>query len=207
VTTTPLDDTFALAGHGKRLAAALLDAIFYAVVVGAAGVAGFFVGLAAAGDSGGSEGEDWEALGWVLLGSLVGLLVGVVGWLALTVWLVQRPGSRNGQTLGKQALGIRAARASREPIGVGTALAREILAKGLLIAITSALISGVLGFVDGGSIGVLVAIAVWYGPAFVDDEHRTLHDRMLDTRVIDAKRRASPVAIPADDDLWSATPG
>ena len=95
-------------------------------------------------------------------------------------------------------------RAGGAPLGVGWVVLREILAKGVLIFVTSSLVSGLLGFVDGGSIGILVAVAVWYGPAFVDDERRALHDRMLDTRVVDAKHGAI-VAAPTDD-LWPATP-
>ena len=85
------------------------------------------------------------------------------------------------------------------------AVLREILAKGLLIGITSSVVSGFLGFVDGGSIGFLVAIAVWYGPALVDDEQRALHDRMLDTRVVDAKAPVATAPV-STDELWPATP-
>ena len=89
--------------------------------------------------------------------------------IALIVWLVRRPGRRNGQTIGKQALGIRAARADRSEIGVGVALLREIVAKVVLIGVTSSVISGLLGFLDAGLIGGLVAVAIWYGPAFADE--------------------------------------
>ena len=60
-----------------------------------------------------------------------------------------------------------------------------------------------LGFVDAGLIGLLVAVAVWYGPAFADDQRRALHDRLLNTRVVDAgpTRRAA-----SDDELWPAAP-
>ena len=43
-----------------------------------------------------------------------------------------------------------------------------------------------LGFLDAGLIGFLVAVAVWYGPALADDERRALHDRLCNTRVVEA---------------------
>lgn len=199
----PEPTTRALAGHGRRLGAALLDAVAYVLFVGAFGVAGLLLGLL--GGSGSDTADDgWEQLGWVIFGAIVGILIGLLCWLVLIVWLVQRPAARNGQTIGKQIVGIRAVRADGAPLGVGSALLREILAKGVLIFITSSLVSGVLGFFDGGSIGILVAVAVWYGPAFADDERRALHDRMLDTRVVDAKH-GGVVAAPTED-LWPATP-
>ena len=199
----PEPTTTALAGHARRLGAALLDGIAYVFFVGAFGVAGLLLGLL--GGSGSDTADDgWEQLGWVIFGVIAGVAIGVLCWLVLVVWLVQRPGVRNGQTIGKQIVGIRAVRADGARLGAGSAVLRELLAKGVLIFIAASLVSGVLGFFDGGSLGILVAIAVWYGPAFADDERRALHDRMVDTRVVDAKL-AGVVAAPTDD-LWPATP-
>ena len=203
--------TIALAGHGRRIAAALLDFLYSSLLIGACVAIGFGVGLAGAGADGRDDG--WEELGWILLGSFVGLMIGAILWLALTVWLVRRPGPRNGQTLGKQTVGIRAVRADGAAIGVGTALLREVVAKGLLIWLTSGLISGFLGFFDGGAIGAVVAIGVWYGPALFDEQRRGLHDRLCSTRVVLAGRHAAaPPAAAADAgadpdaDLWATTP-
>jgi uncharacterized RDD family membrane protein YckC len=204
VTTFPAYATADLSGHGRRLAAAALDAVAYALVVGGCAVVGFLAGLAGGATTDDSS-DGWEELGWILLGTVLGIVVGIVCWLVLIVWLVRRPGARNGQTIGKQLVGIRAARVDGTPIGVGTALLREVLAKGLLIGITSSLVSGLLGFVDGGSIGLVVAVAVWYGPAFADEQRRALHDRMLGTRVVVAKPGVAAPA-PTADELWPATP-
>lgn len=198
----PADDAFVLAGHGRRLAAALLDGVLATFIVGGLGAAGFGIGLLGAEDS---DSDGWEALGWLLFGSILGLMVGVVVWLVLTVWLVRRPGARNGQTVGKQFVGIRAARVDHSEIGVGWGLLREILAKGMLVGATSSVVSTMLGFVDAGAIGALVAIGVWYGPALADDQRRGLHDRLCGTRVIvagDTSREPPPAS---DDDLWPAT--
>lgn len=201
--TAHADEMTALAGHGSRIGAALLDAVFSAIVVAACGAAGFGTGLLLSGGSDTSDG--WEVLGWIFFGSLVGLLVGAVSWIVLTIWLVQRPGPRNGQTLGKQIFSIRAARRDQAAIGVGTALLREVLAKGVLAWIAASIVSALFGFADGGFVGLVVALVVVYGPAFVDDERRALHDRLCSTRVIDAGKApaAPPVAPP--DDLWPAT--
>jgi uncharacterized RDD family membrane protein YckC len=196
------DTTPALAGHGRRIAAALLDGVAGGVVFFASGAAGFAAGLAGAGTTDNAD-DGWEELGWIVFGTLGGLVIGAVCWLALVVWLVRRPGARNGQTIGKQLVSIRAVRVDGAPLGVGTALLREILAKGVLVAATSSLVSGVLGFVDGGAIGMAVAVALWYGPALADDRRRALHDRMLGTRVVVAT--AAVAAPPAADELWPAT--
>lgn len=199
----PANDAFVLAGHGRRVAAALLDGVLGTLIVGACGAAGFGVGLLGAGDS---DADGWEALGWVVVGTVLGAMAGFVFWLALTIWLVRRPGSRNGQTLGKQLTGIRVARADRREIGVGWATLREFVAKGVLVGITSSLLSTLMGFFDIGLIGALAAIAIWYGPAFFDEQRRGLHDRICDTRVIDADQTSQPAPPPppADDDLWPA---
>jgi uncharacterized RDD family membrane protein YckC len=194
------------APHSRRIPAAILDAVFNTIGVGICGTAGFVVGLAIGGANSSSDDDGWEELGWILFGSLLGLALGVLLWLVVTVWLVRRPGQHNGQTIGKQLLGIRVMRGDGREINAGWAFMREILAKALLVAITSSVISGLLGFIDGGAIGALVAIAVWYGPAFFDDEHRGLHDRLCDTRVVLAARQpAPPVPAAADEDLWPAT--
>jgi len=203
VASFPAPDTAVLAGHGRRIAAAVLDSVFYAFTIGACGVAGFLVGLAGASGTDSSGDDSWEELGWILLGSVLGLLIGFVLWVVLTVWLVRRPGARNGQTLGKQIVGIRVERADHTPVGVGSAIGREIGAKWLLIGFVSTLISALLGFLDGGSVGFLVAIAIWYLPVFFDDRRRALHDRMCSTRVVAAGSAPAPVQ-PATDDLWPA---
>jgi len=50
--------------------------------------------------------------------------------------LMVRRGERNGQTLGKQAMGIRVVRPHYEPVTLGNALLREVIGRQLLIVIT-----------------------------------------------------------------------
>jgi len=202
--SVPFYEPYALASHGRRIGAAALDAVFGAAVIGACGAAGFGVGLISAG--GAQDQDGWGEIIWVLAGVFLGLMLGVLCWVVLTVWLMRRPGARNGQTFGKQLVGIRVARADGTPVGVGWALLREVVAKWLLVSITSSIVSVPLGYLDGGLLGLLVAIAVWYGPAFADDERRGLHDRLSGTRVVVATAAPGAAAPPSDADLWAATP-
>ncbi len=182
MTTIPAPDP-EVAGHARRLAAASLDALAYIALVVASSMAGCSAGLAITGGPLANDELIAEGPG---RGLVVGGLLGFAGWIVMTVWLVRRPGACNGQTLGKEAVGIRVVRADHKPVGVGTALLREVLTKWMLILIAASLISWVLGFFDAGTIGLLVAVAVWYGTAFADDQCRALHDRMCSTRVVAA---------------------
>jgi uncharacterized RDD family membrane protein YckC len=180
--------------------------------VSACAAAGFVVGLIGAG----STNNDWDSLGWLVVSTLLGGVAGVGVCAALTVWLVQRPGPHNGQTVGKQCLSIRVVRAGAgggaAEIGVAWAVLREILAKGLLVGIASSVVSATLGFVDAEIVGLLIAAAIWYGPAFFDEQHRALHDRLCGTRVVDAPKVPAPPAAAtantpppaADEGLWPA---
>ena len=178
----------------------------------ACAAAGFVVGLIGAG----STNNDWDSLGWLVVSTLLGGMAGAGVWAALTVWLVQRRGPHNGQTVGKQCLAIRVVRAEAGggagEIGRGWAILREILAKGLLVGIASSLVSATLGLVDAEIVGLLIAAAIWYGPAFFDEQHRALHDRLCGTRVVDAPKAITPPAAAtastpppaADEGLWPA---
>ena len=202
------DDAFVLAGHGRRIAAALLDGVLGSAILGACGAAGFGVGLIGAG---GTHSDGWEALGWIVVGTVLGVTVGIFAWVALTVWLARRPGARNGQTLGKQMLGLRVVRADRRAIGGGWALLREVVAKVMLVGFTSMMLSTLMGYLDTGLLGAAGTIAIWYGPALVDEQRRGLHDRICDTRVVVADQlfpapaSVAPASPAAADDLWPAS--
>jgi len=198
-------DALALASHGRRIAAALLDGVLGSAIMAAGGAAGFGVGVIGAG---GTDADGWDALGWVLAGTVLGAMAGFAIWVVLTVWLARRPGARNGQTAGKQMVGIRVVRAGGGEIDVGWALLREVLAKFVLVGMTSSLVSGLLGFFDGGLLGILIAGAIWYGPAFADEQRRALHDRLCNTHVVDAAqqpRALDPASAAPDHDLWPAS--
>ena len=60
------------------------------------------------------------------------LIAGLLVMLLLPVVLMARRGTANGQSLGKQALGLRVVREDGRPVGFGTALLREVAGKALL---------------------------------------------------------------------------
>ncbi len=103
-----------LAGYWQRVGATLLDGL----VVGAPA----FVAAVVATTSGARP----ETIRYVIVA------VALLGTLIYAPVLLCRSGSRNGQTLGKQALSIRAVRQDAAPIGAFTALTREFVGKGLL---------------------------------------------------------------------------
>ena len=188
------DAAFVPAGHGRRIAAALLDGVLFSVIVAAAGAAVWRLGLQGMYTS--ADAGSLEELGLILVawmsswtGQLAvnGLMYGVVIWAVLTIWLVRRPGARNGQTIGKQVFGLRATRVDRNPIGVGRSLVREILLKGFLITYGSALIDWQLLDLDHPRLAIVLALALLYGPALADARRRGLHDRACATRVLDAR--------------------
>src|SRR4051794_39560367 len=59
-------------------------------------------------------------------------LIALVSAVAYYIGSMTRHGERNGQTLGKQAAGIRVVRADGQPLTVGNVLLREGVVKGLL---------------------------------------------------------------------------
>jgi len=77
----------------------------------------------------------------------------------------------NGQTVGRQATGIRVVRANGKPVGFGFAMVREVLVKAMLF-----------GFLFWTTFGVVSLIDVLW-PLW-DEENRALHDFIVDTRSI-----------------------
>jgi len=105
------------------------------------------------------------------------LLLGVVFAGALFVLallyppaLMARAGARNGQTLGKQWLGIRSARDNGKPYGYGSACVREVAIKFVLF-----------GMVGSTFVIPWVLDVLW--PLW-DRENRTLHDMLAQSHVV-----------------------
>lgn len=100
----------------------------------------------------------------------LGALVGIVLAIAYYGVLMSRPGALNGQTLGKQATGIRVVRVDGQPVTFGFALLREIVVKTIIfgyLAVFTLYIATVLNY-------------LW--PLW-DAQNRALHDRMVGTLV------------------------
>jgi uncharacterized RDD family membrane protein YckC len=90
-----------------------------------------------------------------------------------SVRLLARPGSRNGQTYGKQVMDIRVVRDDGRPIDGASAAMREVVWRGLVLGI-------------GGSFLLCIPTLLDYLWPLWDDRGRTLHDMAAGTTVVRA---------------------
>ncbi|MBV8218486.1 MAG: RDD family protein [Solirubrobacterales bacterium] len=131
-----------------RVAAALLDGL----IIGAPVLVASIILIVAFGNSPGA--------------SLLRLLLALAAGIAYYVKTMTREGPSNGQTLGKQLVGIRVVRDDGLPVGPGVVLRRELLIKGPLTWVTL----GVFELVD----------CLW---PLGDATNRALHDKIVKTHV------------------------
>lgn len=150
-----------LAGYGARVGATLLDNVLIVAVA-------FVLAVVAT-----AAGVPTDASGYVVIG-VVGLSI-----LFYAPVLMCRSGSRNGQTLGKQALAIRVVRQDAQPMTASPALLRDLVGKGLL---------GLIPFYT------IVDYVVPLG----DSRRQAIHDKLAGTFVVRAD------AVP---DFGPSTPG
>ena len=157
-----LGGRFVLASWWSRVGAQLIDglivgvgALILFVPVGAA----FGLGLGANSNAG-----LWTAIGglvlWVVCVAIIALLY-APAMMART----------NGKTLGRMATNIRVVRTTGEPITFGFALIREVLVKSIGFGIAGSFTAGIAPIID-------VLWPLW------DEEHRCLHDFIVNTRVV-----------------------
>jgi uncharacterized RDD family membrane protein YckC len=146
-----------LAGWWSRVGAAVVDALILTAVVAV------LVALVVL----------------VALGSdVAGVIVGVIaffGYIAAALLyaplLMARAGPKNGQTWGRQVVGIRVVRDTGEPVGFGFAVLRELVVKTLLFGVV------------GGFFASIPTIIDYLWPLW-DDENRALHDMIVETHVL-----------------------
>jgi len=103
----------------------------------------------------------------------LGAVLGLAAGLTYYPLLMMRAGEANGQTLGKQIIGIRAVQESGEPFTYGPAVLREFVIKNLLF-----------GTIGGFFLGIPTLLNYLW-PLW-DDENRALHDMLASTRVVQA---------------------
>ncbi len=146
-----------LASWGSRVGAQLLDGLIVTVAIIV--VVLIIVGVVAANE---------------IAGIIVGIILGLAAVAASACYgafFMKRPGERNGQTLGKQIVGIRAIRDNGEPFGFGQAFLREFVVKGLL-------------FGSVGSFFLYIPTLLDYLWPLWDDSDRCLHDMVVTTHVV-----------------------
>ncbi len=157
-----------LAGWGARLGAHLIDVliifvpfmiIFFGLIAGAVGITG--------------TGSEDAALGGVILAGVLGVLL--FGALALLYapLLMRREGEHNGQTWGKQLVGIRAVRDNGQAWTFGPAALREVVLKNVAVGIASSIIPLIPWFLN------------FFWPLW-DDQNRALHDMAASSHVVKA---------------------
>ncbi len=155
------------AGWWSRVAAALVDLFVISLPALALAVV-IFGGVGAAFGSGDGFGVAALVLGLITYA----LLLFAVAFLYAPL-LMRRAGENNGQTWGKQLLGIRVVRTNGVPMDFTWSALREAVVKGLGLGIASSIIPFIPYLLD-------VLWPLW------DDENRAIHDFIVDTRVVQA---------------------
>jgi uncharacterized RDD family membrane protein YckC len=151
-----------LASWGSRVAAQVIDWIVLPAVILFILIVGGAVGITGDDDSG------W----WAVVGAFILYFVLLAALLLLYApLLMMRSGKHNGQTLGKQLIGITVVRDNGEPMGFGWSALREVVVKGLAVGIASSIIPVIPWLLDN----------LW--PLW-DDENRALHDMAVQTHVV-----------------------
>jgi uncharacterized RDD family membrane protein YckC len=146
-----------LASWGSRAAAQLIDWLILLVPVIVLTI--IVVAVAAGSDTG------------AIVTGVLGALAYLIALLLYAPLLMAREGEHNGQTWGKQALGITVVRDNGETVGFGFAALREIVVKGLLVGIASSIIPFIPWFLDN------------FWPLW-DDQNRALHDMVVSSHVV-----------------------
>jgi uncharacterized RDD family membrane protein YckC len=150
------------ASWGSRAAATIVDWLVLLVPTIA-----IYAVLIALGASSGSD----SGIAAVVVGALVGVLAVTIVALLYAPMLMKRPGERNGQTWGKQAMNIRVVRADGRPMDFATGALREVVLKYLAVFVASTFIPFIPWLLD-------VLWPLW------DDQSRALHDLAASTRVV-----------------------
>ena len=156
-----------LASWGTRLGAYLIDGLIIFVPATIL----FLIALGGAVDATGDDDE--VAVAGAVLALLGGFVVFLIVTLLYAPLLMIRSGERNGQTWGKQLLGIRAVQDSGQPWTFWPACVREVLLKNLAV--------GVASFV----IPILPWFLNFFWPLW-DDQNRALHDMAASSHVVKA---------------------
>jgi uncharacterized RDD family membrane protein YckC len=103
--------------------------------------------------------------------AIVSSLLYLVAVLFYAPLLMGREGAHNGQTWGKQIVGIRVVRDSGQPVDVGFGFLREFVVKGLLF------------WFVGGFFFSIPTLVDYLWPLW-DDQNRALHDMVVTTHVV-----------------------
>jgi uncharacterized RDD family membrane protein YckC len=148
-----------LASWGSRVGATLID--WLVLLIPGAILAALLIGAY----------DDDSSVGAIVVTSMLSVLLWSVLLLFYAPLLMMRRGERNGQTLGKQLVGIRVVRDNGEPMGFGFAVLRDVVVKNIAVGIAASIIPIIPWFLDN------------FWPLW-DDENRALHDMVVSTHVV-----------------------
>lgn len=157
-----------LAGWGRRLGATVLDGL----IVGVPAL--LIMGLLGIGVTGTSASDSDVGLVAFIGAAIVSVLVFVVLSLIYAPLTMMRRGEHNGQTFGKQALGVRVVRTSGEPMDFLWSALREVVIKNFAVGIAASFTFG-------------IATLLNYLWPLWDDQNRAGHDFAASTRVVMAR--------------------
>jgi uncharacterized RDD family membrane protein YckC len=149
-----------LATWAARFGAWVLDVLII-YVAPAIPVIGLGAGIGSASDTAGAVIFIVGGLLWFLL------------WLLYPALTMARKDAHNGQTWGKQLVGVRVTRDNGEPMDVGWGMLREVVIKRIVFWGFGSSFAGIPALLDG----------LW--PLW-DDENRALHDMIASTHVVSA---------------------
>jgi uncharacterized RDD family membrane protein YckC len=176
-TPAPFEDK--LAGWWSRAGAWILDAIFVAIPIAALMFIAIipFLGVIGLSSSGDGDSRHVAIATASILGLIALILAASIGAFIVHLFygalLMRREGSANGQTWGKQILGIRVVRVNGQPYDFGAGLLRQGVVQYLLF------------WCVGGFLFYIPTLLNYLWPLW-DDENRALHDMICDSRVIRA---------------------
>jgi uncharacterized RDD family membrane protein YckC len=110
----------------------------------------------------------WSRVGASLIDALFSITI--IGYF-VNWFLMGRDGERNGQTLGKQVVGIRVVKADGTPVSVGFGILREFVVKGLVFGTAGWFLFGIPGLLN----------YLW--PLWDKPGQQALHDKIVSTYV------------------------
>jgi uncharacterized RDD family membrane protein YckC len=157
---TPIGASDLLASRGRRFFALCIDLLIYLAPMG---VVMLLLALAVISDDMTDQEQEDAVFAVFAIVFLVATSLYLFVYLPLTM---SRHGERNGQTLGKQALGVRVVTAEGVPVSYGRVMRRELLGTWVINWVT-----GLYSIVD-------------YGFGLFDNRRQCLHDKIASTYVI-----------------------
>lgn len=138
-------------------------------------------------DAGAYKASRWRRLGGALLDGLIITFTLGIGWL---IWLAFT--APDGQTPAKKLLDMYILKETGEPVTASQVWIRDVLVEIILLNLIGIFIFWIASLVD----------AIWI---FIDQNHQTVHDKMVKTIVVHAPRQRVPGDNPYQSGFTTST--